>query len=157
MGERTRPTKASQRESLDTFAEAAGRQPNAALARGYSRSFAVGTTAARSTSGLQPLAGSGRARAVRFVEAITTGSGTNVFDSLEATLKDRRVDTIYLLTDGNPTRGRFTAPAAILKEIGALNRVRGATIHCIAFGAESKLLKDLAAQNGGKYRFVDSY
>jgi hypothetical protein len=106
---------------------------------------------------LQPLGGNGRALAVKYVEDLKTGQGTNVFDTLEAALKDRRVDTLYLLTDGLPTRGRLTAPEAILREIAAQNRVRGATIHCIAFGEESELLKDLAAQNGGKYRFVDSY
>ncbi|HVR76536.1 MAG TPA: HEAT repeat domain-containing protein [Planctomycetota bacterium] len=106
---------------------------------------------------LQPLAGQGRTRAVRFVEGLATGSGTNVFDTLEEGLKDRRADTIYLLTDGVPSAGRLTEPGAILREIQKQNRLRGVTIHCIAFGEESQLLKDLAAQNGGKYRFVDSY
>lgn len=106
---------------------------------------------------LQPLKGKGRARALSYVARITTGSGTNVFDTLEFALKDKRVDTIYLLTDGLPTRGRLTAPEAILKEIKLLNRTRGVTIHTIAFGAESNLLRQLAEQNGGQYRFVDRY
>ncbi len=106
---------------------------------------------------LQPLAGSGRTKAVQHVENLKTGTGTNVFDTLEAALKDKRVDTIYLLTDGLPTAGRLIEKDAILKEIQAQNRIRGATIHCIAFGEESPLLKDLAPQNGGKYRFVNSY
>ncbi len=106
---------------------------------------------------LQPLRGRGRARALAYVAGIATGSGTNVFDTLEFALKDKRVDTIYLLTDGLPTRGRITAPAAILKEIDVLNRARGVTIHTIAFGAESNLLMQLAERNGGQYRFVDRY
>ena len=106
---------------------------------------------------LQPLKGKGRAKALSYVARITTGSGTNVFDTLEFALKDKRVDTIYLLTDGLPTRGRLTAPEAILKEIKLLNRTRGVTIHTIAFGAESNLLRQLAEQNGGQYRFVDRY
>jgi len=106
---------------------------------------------------LQPLKGKGRAKALSYVARITTGSGTNVFDTLEFALKDKRVDTIYLLTDGLPTRGRLTAPEAILTEIKLLNRTRGVTIHTIAFGAESNLLRQLAEQNGGQYRFVDRY
>ena len=106
---------------------------------------------------LQPLKGKGRAKALSYVARITTGSGTNVFDTLEFALKDKRVDTIYLLTDGLPTRGRLTAPEAILKEVKLLNRTRGVTIHTIAFGAESNLLQQLAEQNGGQYRFVDRY
>ena len=46
-------------------------------------------------------------------------------------------------------------PAAILEEIRRLNRVRGVTINCIAFGSESALLRDLAKQNKGEYRYVD--
>ena len=106
---------------------------------------------------LQPLAGAGRAKAVGYVEALNTGSGTNVFDTLEFALKDKRVDTIFLLTDGVPTRGRLTDPDAIIEEIKVLNRVRGVTIHTIAFGEESALLEKLAEQNGGQYRFVDRY
>lgn len=106
---------------------------------------------------LHPLKRKGRAQAISFVEKIQNGSGTNVFDTLEHALKDKRVDTIFLLTDGNPSRGRITDPDLIAQEIRVLNRIRGATIHGIAFGAESELLKTLAAENGGEYRFVDSY
>ena len=106
---------------------------------------------------LQPLAGGGREKAISFIRETNTSSGTNVFDTLEFALKDKRVDTIFLLTDGNPTRGRFVDPAAIAREIKALNRIRGVVINCIAFGAEAPLLKELAKENGGVYRFVDSY
>ncbi len=106
---------------------------------------------------LQPLTGKGRAQAVSFVKNIRNGTGTNVYDTLEFTLKDRRVDTIYLLTDGQPSRGKYTDAPSILREIEAINRVRGATLNCIAFGEESDLLKKLAAKNGGQYRFVDSW
>ncbi len=106
---------------------------------------------------LVPLAGQGRAMAIAYVQNLQTGHGTNVFDTLEFALRDRTVDTIYLLTDGIPTRGRITEPSAIIREIGALNRTRGATIHCIAFGEPSDFLEKLAKENGGEYRFVDRY
>ncbi|MCZ6795771.1 MAG: HEAT repeat domain-containing protein [Planctomycetota bacterium] len=106
---------------------------------------------------LQPLKGRGRDRAVRYVESLNTGRGTNVFDTLEFALKDKRVNTIYLLTDGQPTRGRLTDPEAILKEVEKLNRLRAVTIHCIAFGEESQLLVELAKAHGGRYRYVEEY
>ncbi len=106
---------------------------------------------------LQPLYGRGRSKAVDYVQNLNTGSGTNVFDTLEFALKDKRVDTIYLLTDGVPTRGRIKNPDAILAEIRKQNRVRAVTIHTIAFGEKSALLEKLAAENGGQYRFVDRY
>ncbi len=106
---------------------------------------------------LQPLAGGGREKAISFIRETNTSAGTNVFDTLEFALKDKRVDTVFLLTDGNPSRGRLTDPAGIVREIKALNRIRGVVINCVAFGAESPLLKELAKENGGVYRFVDSY
>jgi hypothetical protein len=106
---------------------------------------------------LQPLAGPGRAKAIQFVQGLRNGVGTNVFDTLEFVLKDKRINTIYLLTDGVPTRGRIVDPQGILAEIQTQNRARGVRIHCIGFGEDSPFLKELAEQNGGQYRFVDRY
>ena len=106
---------------------------------------------------LQSLAGGGREKALAFVRDIKTAHGTNVFDTLEFALKDKRVDTVFLLTDGLPTRGRFIDAPSILREVRALNRLRGVVIHCVAFGEESQFLKDLAKENGGTYRFVSSF
>jgi hypothetical protein len=105
---------------------------------------------------LQPLAGQGRTKAIEFVRKHAMNVGTNIFDSLELALKDQRLDTIYLLSDGEPTTGRFRDTDGICREVKALNRVRGVTIHCIAFGEESPLLKRIAEENGGEFRFVDS-
>jgi len=96
----------------------------------------------------------GRRRAIRYVERLGTGVGTNIFDSLAAALKDKRVDTIFLLSDGQPTRGRYTDPDRILEEIRKLNLVRNATINTIAIAIELDLMKKLAEQNGGTYVFV---
>ena len=106
---------------------------------------------------LYPLKGKGRAQAVNWVQSRNNGSGTNVFDTLEFALHDKQVDTIFLLTDGNPSRGKYLDPEVIATEVGILNRLRGVTINCIAFGEKSPLLERLAAENGGEYRFVDSY
>ena len=50
--------------------------------------------------------------------------------------------------------GKYTETADILREVGAINRLRNAKIHCIAFGQEAAFLRDLAAQNGGDFRLV---
>lgn len=105
---------------------------------------------------LQLLRGNGRKEAMAFISGLRPRGGTNLFDSLVFALEDANVDTIYLLSDGMPSAGRLTAPGAILAEIELLNRARAVTIHCIAFGAKSSLLENLAAQNNGEYRFVNS-
>lgn len=104
---------------------------------------------------LHSLKGRGRDEAIKFVRGLTTGFGTNIFDTLELALGDRRVDTIFLLSDGQPVGGKYSDPQDILREIGAINRIRGAKIHTIGFGRESRFLKDLAAANGGEYRSGD--
>jgi uncharacterized protein with von Willebrand factor type A (vWA) domain len=75
---------------------------------------------------------------------------TNIFDALELALAHKEADTIYLLSDGEPSHGRITDPEDILREIRRLNRLRKAAIHTISFGG-SPFLKALAGENGGKY------
>ncbi len=101
---------------------------------------------------LHALKGRGRQEAISFVRGLTCAYGTNIYDTLELALKDKRVDTIYLLSDGRPVGGKYSEPDDILRHIGAINRVRGARINCISFGKETVFLKQLAAQNGGEYR-----
>ncbi len=104
---------------------------------------------------LHSLKGRGREEAIKFVRGLTTGFGTNIFDTLELALGDRRVDTIFLLSDGQPVGGKYSEPQDILREIGAINRIRGAKIHTVGFGRETSFLKNLAAANGGEYRSGD--
>jgi Mg-chelatase subunit ChlD len=75
---------------------------------------------------------------------------TNIFDSLDFAFSHKEADTIYLLSDGDPTAGRIIDPDDILKEIRRVNRLRQIVIHTISFGA-SPFLKRLAEQNGGQY------
>ena len=104
---------------------------------------------------LHSLKGAGRDEAIAYVRGLTTEFGTNIYDTLELALKDERVDTLYMLTDGEPAGGKYTAPADIIREISAINRLRSAKIHCIGFGLEANFLKELAEKNGGDFRLVD--
>ena len=47
---------------------------------------------------LHPLAGPGREEALKFVQKLDCNWGTNIYDTLEFSLSDRRVDTIFLLS-----------------------------------------------------------
>ena len=82
------------------------------------------------------------------------GGGTNIYDALMAAFVDERVDTIYLLSDGDPSAGSVIDPALIRTRIARFNRARKVQIHCIALGADNALLKGLAADSGGEYRLV---
>lgn len=75
---------------------------------------------------------------------------TNIYAALMAALADPQVDTVFLLSDGDPTRGRFTEPERILKEFGGINRTRRVMVHTIALGPNA-FMKALAAQTDSRH------
>lgn len=95
-----------------------------------------------------------RKEALDRARQIALGGGTNIFDALERALADPKVDTVYLLTDGQPSAGRIVDPEQILDEMQRLNRTRQVVVHCIGLGIDSDLLKRLSAMTGGSYKFV---
>lgn len=88
------------------------------------------------------------------IAALAPAGGTNIHDALELAFRDPEVDTIYLLTDGEPSAGAITDVQDLADEVRRWNRVRQVVIHGIAVGLDSALLKRLAAESGGEYRFV---
>lgn len=104
-----------------------------------------------------------RQQALAAVRARATGQGTNLFGALEAAFAvgesaKRRgsggpaVDTIFFLTDGQPTAGRIVAPERILSAVADWNRTRRVRLHAIGIGAHDRaFLAALAEQNSGTY------
>ncbi len=95
-----------------------------------------------------------REKVLKTAQKLALGSGTNIFDALEKALNDPLVDTIYLLTDGQPTEGRLRNPDDIIDEVQRMNRTRQVVVHCIGLGIDSDLLKRLAAVTGGSYKHI---
>lgn len=95
-----------------------------------------------------------RAAILARVKQLEVAGGTNIFDALEKAFADPAVDTIYLLTDGEPSAGRLIAPDDIADEVRRWNLRRQVVIHCIGLGIDSALLKRLAAESGGSYKYV---
>lgn len=92
-----------------------------------------------------------RENAMLFVGRLKPAGGTNVHDALAAAFDDDRIDTIYLLTDGDPSVGEIVDITALREEVARWNSIRGIRIHCIAVGKASRLLEGLAADSGGVY------
>ncbi len=85
------------------------------------------------------------AEALRFVDRLSVGGGTNVWDTLvEALEKNRLIDTIYFLGDGSPSLGRYTEQDEILIRFRWLNRFRKVRVNCIA------LLRGKVGRFGGR-------
>ena len=94
-----------------------------------------------------------RAEALAFLARQEAGGYTNLYGALEKALDDLAIDTIYLLSDGGPSRGEVIFRDRILRRITERNRIRRVTIHTIDTGSrlrhQTALLKDLAAATGG--------
>ena len=91
----------------------------------------------------------------KFVKSARAMGGTNLYDPLAEALNDPHVDTIYLLSDGQPTSGKYVQPKEILRNVQKINRVRSIKIHTISIGNDSKLMERLAEDNGGEYRYLE--
>ncbi len=90
------------------------------------------------------------AAAVEWLEAARPGGGTNLYEALQLAFSFQETQTIFLMTDGDPTVG-LTVPDVILAEIEYMNRDRRIQIHTIAAGdVKAEFLADLAAANGGE-------
>ena len=64
------------------------------------------------------------------------------------------VDTVFFLSDGRPSHGKFIEPDDVLREVRAANELRKIVIHTITLGEfEKDFMERLAAENGGT--FVD--
>ena len=91
---------------------------------------------------------------VRHLPEIEIKSYTNIYDSLEKALA-MNPDEVFLISDGEPNRGRWRLPRDILRELGKINtrRVRINTISVVRTVDGDKhvgLLKKIAEAHGGQ-------
>jgi len=104
-----------------------------------------------------------RASAANFVENLEVIGKTNSFAALELAFnlsgpgKSKRdyrsgADTIFFLTDGAPSIGKYIRPEDILAEIRRMNTTRRIKIHVIGLNVNVPFLRNLAKQNGGIYK-----
>lgn len=116
---------------------------------------------------LQPAEPKTVQRAQEFVRTLGPASSTNIHDSLELgfTLVGRGardkyygvdIDTVFLLTDGSPTRpdGQLDSTEKILVGVRSWNALKRVTIHTIGIGKglNEPFLAQLARENGGEFK-----
>lgn len=102
-------------------------------------------------------------KAHKFVDQINGNGVTNIGDSLDkafelagvgaAKRKELALDTVFLLSDGDPNRGRISDLNALLRDFVARNRLTRLVVHTVGIGeaAGSSFLKELAKRTGGQY------
>jgi Mg-chelatase subunit ChlD/HEAT repeat protein len=89
--------------------------------------------------------------AKRFVGQLKADGATALWDALEYAFVDPDLDTLVILSDGEPTAGSIFDPAVIRQEVRRWNENRGVVIHCVAIGTTLDLLEHLARDSGGTY------
>ena len=89
--------------------------------------------------------------AIEFVGRLGAGGGTNLYGALQVAFSDRDVDTIFVLSDGEPAGGKIDDPYVIREEVAAWNEHRHITIHTVAIGGDLGVLEWLAEDSGGWY------
>lgn len=92
-----------------------------------------------------------RDEALDYVKTLGAGGGTNLYDSLEKAFEDKDVDTIFVLSDGEPTAGKIIDPQSIREAVAKLNETRGVVINTISIGLDLEVLEGIAADSGGTY------
>lgn len=100
---------------------------------------------------LKPLTPANRNAALSRVRYLEANGGTNFHAGVMAAFDDEDVDTIYILSDGEPTAGEVTSMPAICRRVEERNRHRRVAIHVVMIGYESPELRRLAIDSGGSY------
>lgn len=95
--------------------------------------------------------GEGRDAAFEWIERMGANGATNLYGSLEEAFKDPDVDTIFVLSDGEPTSGDVIDPGSIRERVRLWNENRGITIHCISVGGSLQVLEWIASDHDGTY------
>lgn len=112
----------------------------------------------RALGKLQPFSRKTAAKAAAWL-AKQEPKGWGAFqEPLEALLAEE-VDTIVLLSDGRPSRGKLDRDFRILQEFPRTNRLRQVQINTVLVGtkgADRKFMEELAEATGGRFKAVDN-
>lgn len=107
----------------------------------------------RALGGLKPRT---RARARKALAWMgrQAAKGWGAFSDALALLLEEEVDTIFFLSDGRPSRGRFDRGFRLIAELERANRFRQVVVHTVLTGharADRAFLEDLARSTGGRF------
>lgn len=92
-----------------------------------------------------------RGEAKTFASKLSAGGGTNIYGAMKEAFQDPDVDTIFFLSDGEPSVGDEIDPLVIREHVKAWNEHRGIQINTIAIGGQFQVLEWLAADSGGTH------
>lgn len=86
-----------------------------------------------------------------YVSRLGAGGATNLYDSIRMAFDDPDVDTIFILSDGEPTAGEQLDIGVIRDHVAAWNEHRKVVINTIGIGGSFEVLEWLAEDSGGTH------
>ena len=92
-----------------------------------------------------------RDEAKAYIEKIGANGGTNLYGAVKEAFTDKDVDTIFILSDGEPSVGEETDPVVIREHVKAWNEHRGIVINTIQIAGQFQVLDWLADDSGGTH------
>ena len=92
-----------------------------------------------------------RDEAKEFVDRLGAMGGTNLYGALQHAFEDPDVDTIFVLSDGEPSTGDVIDPFEIRAHVKRWNAERDIEINSIAVGGSFQILEWLAEDSGGTH------
>jgi hypothetical protein len=92
-----------------------------------------------------------RDEAREFVDRLGAMGGTNLYGALQQAFEDPDVDTIFVLSDGEPSTGDVIDPFEIRAHVKRWNAERDIEINSIAVGGSFQILEWLAEDSGGTH------
>ncbi|MEX0981276.1 MAG: VWA domain-containing protein [Bacteroidales bacterium] len=113
---------------------------------------------------LIPATSANKKLAVAFIKSLKSGGGTNISDALEEAFKlagkgvnDETevldVETVFLLSDGEPSAGQYRSTQQILQKVEEWNELNRLQIHTVGLGDnhDEDFMRKMAVDNNGVY------
>ncbi len=94
-------------------------------------------------------------KVLEFVEAVPMNGAKDIWGVLETVLADPELDTVYLLSSGEPEVGLYVHWNRVTEHLRELNRFHKVTIHCVAYTNSDwyrEQLEHIASCTGGDFK-----
>ena len=103
------------------------------------------------SAGLAPATEKNREDALAYVAQLAPLGGTNLYEGLKTAFADPEVDTIFVISDGEPSEGGETDQLLIREHVKQWNDQRRIVIDTIEVGGQFQILGWLAEDSGGTH------
>jgi hypothetical protein len=96
-------------------------------------------------------------KALHFAAAPAKGREKDIWNALATVVPDQSLDTVYLLSSGEPDTGLYVHYNRVTRHLADLNRFHMVTVHCVAY-TDSTWFRDqiqkIAEATGGSFEWL---